>query len=135
MTTVASTHAVPGARRAGAAIARTATWLLVAQLFVSGLLLMARPDFVLAVIRHLGYPDYFPLLLGGAKVLAALAIADPRGGVLAEWAHAGATFDVIAVVLSHAARGDSIGETLAPLVVLALIAASYASFRARKEER
>lgn len=109
------------------------TWVLVTQLALSGGLLLMRPGFVVAVVHHLGYPDYFPVLLGVAKLLGAMAIARPRG-VVTEWAYAGATFDVLAVVASHAALGDSVGETLAPLGVLVVIVASYAGFRARKED-
>jgi len=134
MTTVASTEVVRDAGRSFALVGRICTWLLVAQLLSSGVMLLARPEVVRSVVAHLGYPDYFPVILGAAKLLGALAIAHPRGGVLAEWAYAGATFDVVAVVASHAALGDSLGETLAPLVVLAVIAGSYARFRARKEE-
>jgi hypothetical protein len=134
MSTVTSTEAVRVEPRSFELVAKGCTWLLLAQLVVSGLMLIARPGMVLTVVQHLGYPDYFPVMLGVAKLLAALAIAHPRAGLLAEWAYAGATFDVIAVMVSHAAVRDPVGETLAPLVVLAVIAVSYVGFRARKEE-
>jgi hypothetical protein len=136
MSTAASVaETTRAARRPLELAGRVCTWLIVVQLAVSGVLLIARPEIVVTTVRHLGYPDYFSPMLGAAKLLAALAIAHPRAGVLAEWAYAGATFDVLAVVVSHAALRDPVGETLAPLAILAVIAASYVAFRERREER
>jgi hypothetical protein len=132
MATTASMDAVRTDRRPFDLVAQVCTWILIAQLVLSGVMLIARPAIVVTVIRHLGYPDYFPVMLGAAKLLAAVAIVRPRG-LPTEWAYAGATFDVIAVVFSHAALRDPIGETLAPLAVLAVIAVSYVGFRERKE--
>jgi DoxX-like protein len=132
METTASTAGIRSDHAAAAA--RVATWLVVAQLTLSGALLLARPELVTTVIRHLGYPDYFPVILGTAKLLGALAIAHPRHRTLAEWAYAGATFDVLAVVASHAAIGDPIHETIVPLVVLVPLAVSYTQRRAHEEE-
>ncbi len=129
-----STTAIRLERQPLRAIGRACTWFLVAQLLFSGAMLIARPELVTTVVRHLGYPNYFPVLLGTAKLLAALAIVRPGSGTLAEWAYAGLTFDVIAVVVSHAALHDSAAETLAPLVVLAVIAGSYLLDPARREE-
>jgi hypothetical protein len=133
MSTAASTMAVRPRGRPRAAFTTVCTWILVAQLALSGGLLLARPAFVMTVVRHLGYPDYFPVVLGVAKLLGAMAIAR-ASGVVTEWAYAGATFDVLAVVASHAALGDAVGETLAPLGVLAVIVVSYAGFHQRKED-
>lgn len=127
-----STAAVRTGRAAW--VARGATWLLVGQLLFSGVMMLARPPVVVSVIRRLGYPDYFPVILGVAKLLAALAIAYPRSATLTEWAYAGLTFDIVAVVASHVAMGDALGETLAPLAVLALIAVSYTAHRERRED-
>lgn len=114
-------------------VARVATWLLVAQLALSGVVMLARPPMIVTMIGHLGYPEYFPMLLGAAKLLGALAIGHARYPTLTEWAYAGATFDVLAAAASHAAVGDALGETLSPLVAGVLIAVSYRQPRDRKD--
>ena len=129
-----STIAIRVAQGRFGLIARGCTWLVLAQLVVSGTLLLTRPPLVREVVSHLGYPAYFPILLGAAKLLAALAIGVPGSGVLAEWAYAGSTFDVVAVVFSHVAVADPLRETLAPLGILGVIAVSYLGARGRKDK-
>src|SRR5579872_6546243 len=77
------------------------TVLLMAQLVVSGVALILRPPMVATLIQHLGYPAYFALFLGIAKLLAAVAIAQTWSPVLKEWGYAGATFDLLAAGISH----------------------------------
>jgi hypothetical protein len=45
---------------------------------------------------------------------------------LKDWAYAGFFFDLTAAAFSHAAVGDPRSEVIAPLVFLALVAASWA---------
>jgi hypothetical protein len=102
---------------------------LLAQLALSGVLLVVRPNIVLTVVRHLGYPDYFPLGLGVAKLLALVVLAVPKSPRrLKEWAYAGATFDLLAATVSHIAVHDSITQCLGPLAVLIIVAAAYVNF-------
>ena len=104
------------------------TVLLLAQMAFSGVLLVVRPNPVMIVVRHLGYPDYFPLALGVAKLLGFLVLALPAPRRLKEWAYAGATFDLLAAAVSHFAAHDALSDRLGPLVMLILVAASYANF-------
>ena len=73
----------------------------------------------------LGYPAYFVILLGIWKVLGALAILAPRFPLLKEWAYAGIAFDLTGAAVSHAAVGDPAAKVIAPLVFLAIAAASW----------
>src|SRR5689334_4592949 len=59
-------------------LATACTFLVVVQLAASGAMMIVHPAPVLAMLRHLGYPDYFATMLGVAKVLGAVAIAVPR---------------------------------------------------------
>ena len=102
--------------------------LLLAQLAFSGAMLVVRPNIVMTVVRRLGYPDYFPLGLGVAKLLALMVLAIPSPRRLKEWAYAGATFDLLAAAVSHTAVHDSIAQCLGPLAVLIIVAASYVNF-------
>jgi hypothetical protein len=101
------------------------TLLVAAMMGVGGILDLLRVANVMEVIRRLGYPDYFPLLLGGAKLLGVAALLLPVPAVLREWAYAGFTFDLTAAVFSHAAVGDPARELLPALAGLVLLAGSY----------
>ncbi|NOT58948.1 MAG: DoxX family protein [Acidobacteria bacterium] len=73
--------------------------------------------------RHLGYPDYFRMMLGVAKLLGVVALLLPwTPAVLREWAYAGFVFTLVAAAISHGASGDPVGRMIAPLVALALLA-------------
>ncbi len=87
--------------------------------------LMNGPEVVTST-QHLGYPSYFPQLLGFWKLAGALVVAAPGLPRLKEWAYAGFVFDLTAAAISHAAVGDSASDIIGPLVFLALVLASYA---------
>jgi hypothetical protein len=75
-------------------------------------------------IGHLGYPAYLMTLLGIWKVLGVGAILAPGLPRLKEWAYAGFAFQLTGAAFSHLAAG--VGSPVAPLVLLALGAASWA---------
>lgn len=77
-------------------------------------------------VRHLGYPDYFRIMLTCFKVAGALALVLPMTPVkLREWAYAGFTFNFIAAAVSHWAVDGFGGQTIFPLVMIAILAVSY----------
>jgi uncharacterized membrane protein YphA (DoxX/SURF4 family) len=85
-----------------------------------------RPPQVIEGFSHLGYPVYFAAILGVWKVLGAITIVAPRFPRLKEWAYAGIAFDLSGAALSSAAVGDGAGNVIAPLVLLAIVVASWA---------
>ena len=85
---------------------------------------LLRTPAVSDTIRHLGYPWYFCYLLGTGKLLAALALAYPKTRLLREWAYAGVTFELLSSFASHWFVGDAWPVRVAPLVVLAIVAAA-----------
>lgn len=87
--------------------------------------LVAGPDMV-AGMTHLGYPLYFLTILGTWKVLGAIAIVVPKMPRLKEWAYAGMVFDLTGAAASHLASGDAISHVMTPVVLLAVVAASWA---------
>jgi hypothetical protein len=101
------------------------TALMALWLTPSGVLDLMRAPAVMAILQHLGYPDYLALILGAGKLLAMAAIFYPRTVLLREWAYAGLTFELTGAFLSHSALHDPIVVRAAPLTVLALMAASY----------
>jgi len=77
-------------------------------------------------ISHLGYPDYFRVLLTIFKVSGALVLALPFfRGRIKEWAYAGFTFNFISAAVSHTVIDGFGGQTWFPLIVLAVLGASY----------
>jgi len=77
-------------------------------------------------IRHLGYPDYFGVLLTVFKVLGALALIIPRiSNRIKEWAYIGFAFDFISACVSHWVVDGLGGQTIFPLIVLGILIVSY----------
>ncbi len=84
-------------------------------------------------IRNLGYPEYFGVLLTVFKILGAVVLVIPQAPQrLKEWAYAGFTFNFIAAFISHWAVDGMNGETLFPLIVLAILAVSYVCYHTLK---
>ena len=81
-------------------------------------------------ISHLGYPDYFRVMLTCFKVTGALILLLPFfKGKLKEWAYAGFTFNFICAAVSHTIVDGFGGQTIFPLVVLSILAISYFSYQ------
>jgi len=100
---------------------------LVALAFAfGGVVDLSRSADVVAGMAHLGYPAYLAGLLGFWKVAGAAAILAPGTPRLKEWAYAGMFFDLTGAAFSHASSGDPAGRILTPIVLLGLVAASWA---------
>jgi hypothetical protein len=75
--------------------------------------------------RHVGYPQQLRVLLGIAKLAAAVVLLAPRLPTLKEWAYAGCTFMWIAATVAHYLAGDG-ALVLLPPGLIAALAVSYA---------
>lgn len=81
-------------------------------------------------VAHLGYPDYFRVMLTCFKVVGALVLILPMlKGRYKEWAYAGFGCNFIAATVSHAAVDGINGQTFFPLIALAILVVSYISYR------
>lgn len=78
-------------------------------------------DYARAVIRHLGYPEYFFDILGPAQLAAAVILIAPGLRIAKEWAYAGALINYLSAVASHVLAGDG-------LSVFVIAAAAYGAF-------
>ncbi len=79
---------------------------------------------------HLGFPDYFRIELGTAKVLAAIALLLPIApALLKELAYAGLAITFVSATIAHAASGDPAAMVVSPLIFLAVLATSYIYYR------
>jgi hypothetical protein len=85
-------------------------------------------------ISHLGYPDYFRVMLTCFKVAGAFILILPLfKGRIKEWAYAGFTFNFLSAAISHTVVDGFGGQTIFPLVALALLAVSYCSYYKRTQ--
>jgi len=88
--------------------------------------LTSHTDLAVEGIRHLGYPDYFRVMLTVFKVAGALALILPFvKGRFKEWAYAGFAITMIAAFISHWAVDGFNGQTFFPLVIFAILIISY----------
>jgi hypothetical protein len=80
-----------------------------------------------AGMAHLGYPEYFAMMLATFKVLGVLAIAIPLAPkTLREWAYGCFVVELLFATGSHATvDGWANGQTYFPLVILAVLLTSY----------
>jgi hypothetical protein len=80
-------------------------------------------------IRHLGYPEYFGVLLTVFKVLGSFALIIPKiPSRIKEWAYIGFAFDFIAACVSHWVVDGFGVQTIFPLIVLGILAMSYVTY-------
>ncbi len=80
-------------------------------------------------IRHLGYPDYFRVMLTVFKVAGSLALILPFvKGRYKEWAYAGFGFTMISAFVSHWAVDGWNGQTLFPMIIFAILVTSYLAY-------
>ena len=80
-------------------------------------------------ISHLGYPNYFRVMLTVFKVLGAIALILPAvKGRFKEWAYAGFAISLICAAISHWVVDGFGGQTIFPLVAFAILIVSYLSY-------
>jgi hypothetical protein len=77
-------------------------------------------------LHHLGYPEYFGVMLTVFKVLGAIVLIFPQfPSRIKEWAYAGFAIDFISAFVSTGVVDGFKGTTLFPLVFLVLLILSY----------
>jgi uncharacterized membrane protein YphA (DoxX/SURF4 family) len=101
--------------------------VLIGLAFLSGGVVdVMRAPQALEGMTHLGYPPYFMTVLGVWKILGAVVILLPGFALVKEWAYAGMIFDLTGATASHLAVGDDVRHIVTPLVLVALVVASWA---------
>jgi hypothetical protein len=98
------------------------TGIVAAGFLMSSFMYLGKNEELMNSFKMLGFPAYFVMLLGVAKLAGALAIVNPWNNRLKEWAYAGFTFTLAGAVYTHIATGTPFA---APLVFLALVGLSY----------
>ena len=78
---------------------------------------------------HAGFPDWFRVELGIAKLLGALALAIPMVPVrVKEWAYVGFFINFFSAILAHYFISDPVSTQVFPLILLLILVASYVTF-------
>jgi hypothetical protein len=100
------------------------TTLIACDAIIAGAVYLAHAQFIVKAFAHMGYPIYFLNILGAAQLLGALALLAPVRATVKEWTYAGFGITYVSGFISHLASGDG-AEALQPLIMFALLAASY----------
>lgn len=103
----------------------TSTGIIALMMAFSAFSYFTNPQ-VVDGFKQMGFPDYFRVELGVAKILAVLALVIPQiPNRIKEWAYAGLGIVFISASIAHSGHGDTIDKVITPMVVLAILAVSY----------
>lgn len=97
--------------------------------------LLQDPVAVKMIVNHLGYPPYFPMYIGVAKLFGAIALLIPGFPRVKEWAFAGFTFDLLSAMYSMRAVGDPAAQWLPLSIGLVLLFAAHTLHHRRMREQ
>lgn len=102
-----------------------ATGIVALILGFSGTMYFINPEMKGAFL-HLGFPDYFRVELGIAKLVAVPLLVVPQiPRRLREWAYVGVGIDFISAAIAHASSGDPASSVIMPLVFFGFLIVSY----------
>ncbi len=96
------------------------TWLYFGRLY-----LIHDPEECRIVTQQLGYPLYVITLLGVTHIMGGVGLLIPKVPRLTEWVYAGLTIDLLLAFYSHLNASGSTWDKLDPIVVMAVLSASY----------
>lgn len=75
--------------------------------------------------NRLGFPDFFRVELGVAKIIGAIVLLVPLPNRVKEWAYAGFGITLISAAIAHIVYHDPVGNIIFPLAILGVLVASY----------
>lgn len=109
------------------------TVLFSAMMFFSATMYFISPEMA-QTFEHLGFPDYFRVELGIAKIIGVLLLLAPFSGRLKEWVYAGFTINMISGSIAHVAQGDPTSAVVTPLILMGILAISCLTFQKLDDE-
>lgn len=81
---------------------------------------------MIATFHHLGFPDYFRIELGTAKILGSIALILPMvSNRVKEWVYVGLGISFLSAPIAHISSGDPVTVAIAPLLFFGLLVVSY----------
>ena len=85
-------------------------------------------------IRHLGYPDYFGVMIVGFRIVGVIALIFPQiPARIKEWAYAGFAIEFLSAAISYIATDGINFNLFIPLIVLAVLLISYFSYHHKQK--
>lgn len=100
------------------------TGLFGAMMLFSGSQYFTNPE-VSAGFAHFGFPDYFRIELGIAKIIGALVLLIPQFPTrFKEWAYAGFGIVLISASIAHYCNNDITAKVISPMIFLAILIVS-----------
>lgn len=104
-----------------------ATAIVSLMMVFSAYAYFTKPELKMA-FQHLGFPDYFRVQLGTAKLIGAILLVAPVGKRIREWTYAGFAITFVSAFIAHMANGDAANHTMMPLLFLLVLIVSYVSY-------
>lgn len=111
---------------------KTNTWYWIVTILFTGFMLftaipnvMMTPESVDLISTQLGYPQYFIVFIGVAKILGVIGVLMPGLTVLKEWAYAGLLFDLVGAIYSGIAKFGFQPPMLTLLLPIAFLLISH----------
>ena len=86
-----------------------------------------------ALIKLLGYPEYFIRFIGIMKILGVVGVLIPNYPRIKEWAYAGLAFDSFGAAYSHIANGDGADKFMPAILGLILLSFSYIFYHKKEK--
>ena len=101
------------------------TGIISAMMLFSAFGYFTSPEMKAAFV-HLGFPDYFRIELGIAKILGAVVLLLPMiPAKIKDFAYFGFALVFLSASVAHAAVGDPASGIITPLVILGILGVSY----------
>ncbi|HYD21993.1 MAG TPA: DoxX family protein [Flavipsychrobacter sp.] len=104
----------------------TSTIIISGMFLMSSMMYFTKSPEIVQGFAFIGFPPFMIGLLGTAKLLGAIALAQPKFKTLKEWAYAGFTITLAGATWAHVATNTPFTM---PLVFMALLAISYISWK------
>ncbi len=105
-----------------------ATSIITLMMLFSAYGYFTNPDMKLAFI-HLGFPDYFRIELGIAKIIGAIILIVPKiPNRLKEFSYAGFAITFVSAFIAHIASGDPLSIGIMAIIFLVILILSYISY-------
>ncbi len=100
------------------------TGVIGAMMLFSGYSYFTNPQIVEG-FKHMGFPDFFRVELGIAKIIGALILLIPQIPTkIKEWAYAGFIITFVSASIAHINAGDPTPNVITPLVMLVVLLVS-----------
>lgn len=103
----------------------TTTGIVAAMMLFSGFSYLTNEE-IKAGIATLGFPDFFRVELGVAKIVGSLVLIIPMfSPMIRQFAYFGFALTFVSATLAHISINDPISATAVPVLFLGILAVSY----------